>query len=647
MPGEQCASRAMDLMVALAMPSRAITRQVADKISSRRSSQLTIFGITPQNSRADALCFFIGRPSNIRLMYRRDPDELAAARADLVGYGQRLLADGLSVGSAGNPRGGGGGAGAITPSGVAYQAMTAAGICLVTPAGAQLAGGDAGHGAGQPETPSSETPMHLAIYAATSAAAVVHTHSPEVIALSSARTELPAIHYAITALGGPVRVAPYARFGSAQLAAAAVQALDGRSAVILRNHGAVTYGANLAQAYERALLLEWLARAYRLALSYGEPAVLSAAELDEVTAESRRRRYGMRAAKDTALTARESRTSPANPLGRVTVLGAHILDVLGRPVETIPPGQGSARLTEIRATAAGTAGGPGGGLAQVGASVIAAVAVGDGLVGAVVAAAMARLGVDTSGLSRQSGVQTSAPILPIRGNGERPALHVPGATSLLELADVDLDRVRRSRALLIGAPDALGGIVGDGLAQVVAAARAGGALIAVDVLHPGRPQDLERIAGLIGTADWFLPNSDQLLALTGRGDLSSAIEDVLALGAGGVAVTRGADGCMIAWRGGGAPVSLPAIHVDVLDTTGCGDGFTAGMLAGLLLGAGPVDAAWLGIACGSLVATGLGSDAGIESLGQALDFLSRVQPAVADRIAAAAAGLLIHEGADP
>jgi sugar/nucleoside kinase (ribokinase family) len=340
-------------------------------------------------------------------------------------------------------------------------------------------------------------------------------------------------------------------------------------------------------------------------------------------------------------------TAGAGPLGPVTVLGAHILDVLGRPVEAIPPGQGSVRLAEIRATAAGTAAGAGVDLAKLGASVLAVGAIGDDLLGDMVAAAMARHGVDTSGLSRKRGVQTSATILPIRANGERPALHVPGATPLLELADIDLDRIRRSRALLIGAPDALGDIVGDGLARVVATARAGGALVAVDVLHPGRPRDLDRIAGLLAAADWFLPNGDQLLALTGRDDLTSAIADVLALGTGGVAVTLGADGCVVAWRGGGVPVSLPAIEVDVVDTTGCGDGFTAGMLAGLLLAAGPVDAAWLGIACGSLVATGLGSDAGIEDLGQVLDFLGRAQPAVAGRIAAAAAGPLIHEGADP
>jgi sugar/nucleoside kinase (ribokinase family) len=82
----------------------------------------------------------------------------------------------------------------------------------------------------------------------------------------------------------------------------------------------------------------------------------------------------------------------------------------------------------------------------------------------------------------------------------------------------------------------------------------------------------------------------------------------------------------------GAPVHLPALQVEVMDTTGCGDGFTAGLLTGLLAGATPEDAAWLGLACGALVATGLGSDAGIENLGQVLDFLERTQPAAAGRI---------------
>jgi L-fuculose-phosphate aldolase len=216
-------------------------------------------------------------------VYRQDSGELRSARAQLVSFSARLLADGLAVGSAGNISARVGEAVAITPSGIGYDVLRPADVCVVGLDGGEL---DA------PETPSSETPMHLGVYAATGAGAVVHTHSPEVIALSAARDELPAIHYAITGLGGPVRVAPYVRFGSGGLAQAAVTALAGRRAAILRNHGAITYGATVAEAYDRALLLEWLARVYRLACSYGTPRTLSEAELDEVTAETRRRRYG-------------------------------------------------------------------------------------------------------------------------------------------------------------------------------------------------------------------------------------------------------------------------------------------------------------------------------------------------------------------
>lgn len=193
-----------------------------------------------------------------------------------------MLDDGLAIGSAGNLSVRDGDEILITPSGIAYRDLRPDDICVVGLDGARS--GDA--------EPSSETPMHLAVYAATGAGAVVHTHSPEVIALSAVRGDLPAIHYAIVSLGGPVRVAEYTRFGSQDLARAAVAALSGRSAAILRNHGAISYGATLAEAYDRALLLEWLAHVHRLASSRGQPRILSQAELDEVAAEMRRRRYG-------------------------------------------------------------------------------------------------------------------------------------------------------------------------------------------------------------------------------------------------------------------------------------------------------------------------------------------------------------------
>jgi L-fuculose-phosphate aldolase len=214
-------------------------------------------------------------------VYRHDHD---GHRERLVSYSNRLLDDGLAVGSAGNMSVRAGDEVLITPSGIPYRDLQAADICVIGMDGTQRGGGAT--------EPSSESPMHLAVYAVTGARAVVHTHSPEVIALSAVCDELPAIHYAIAGLGGPVRVAGYTRFGSEGLAAAAMAALDGRTAAILQNHGAISYGATLAEAYERALLLEWLAHVHRLACSRGEPRILTDAELAEVTAELRRRRYG-------------------------------------------------------------------------------------------------------------------------------------------------------------------------------------------------------------------------------------------------------------------------------------------------------------------------------------------------------------------
>jgi L-fuculose-phosphate aldolase len=241
-------------------------------------------------------------------------DRHAQQREQLIKYSLRMLDDGLAIGSAGNLSVRDGDVVLITPSGIAYRDLRPEDICLLATDGTGLpdtvlpgampgtappgtgpgtAPPGTGPGTGPPGAePSSETPMHLAVYAATGAGAVVHTHSPEVIALSAVCDELPAIHYAIVSLGGPVRVADYVRFGSADLAQAAQAALSGRTAAILRNHGAISYGATLAEAYDRALLLEWLARVHRLACSRGQPRILTQAELDEVAAEMRRRRYG-------------------------------------------------------------------------------------------------------------------------------------------------------------------------------------------------------------------------------------------------------------------------------------------------------------------------------------------------------------------
>jgi sugar/nucleoside kinase (ribokinase family) len=328
----------------------------------------------------------------------------------------------------------------------------------------------------------------------------------------------------------------------------------------------------------------------------------------------------------------------APPLGPVVCVGVHILDVLGRPVTEIPPGQNSVVLEEIRATAAGTAAGTSVDLAKLGVEVQNIGAIGDDALGDLLLALLRKNGVDAGLLLRKSGRRTSATILPIRPNGERPALHAPGADHYFEPADFGAAHVRAfesAAAVHVGAPDMLSAFPPGELAPHLAAARARGAIVTMDLLRAGVGGALEPLAPVLEQVDWFLPNEQQLRASTGRDDLGEAAEVARGLGAAAVGVTCGADGCVL-FHDDVGEVAVPALPVDVVDTTGCGDGFDAGFITALLLGSSPVEAAWLGVACGSLVATGLGSDAGIESLEGTLSLLEARAPAPDGRKAASA-----------
>jgi L-fuculose-phosphate aldolase len=128
-------------------------------------------------------------------------------------------------------------------------------------------------------TPSSELPLHLAVHAAGTVGAVVHTHSVAAVAVSLLVDEVPPVHYYLASFGAAVRVVPYAPFGSAELAAGTAAALRDSSGALLANHGAVTTGPDLATAVEAAVTLEWLCDVYLRAAAVGRPRLLDAAAM--------------------------------------------------------------------------------------------------------------------------------------------------------------------------------------------------------------------------------------------------------------------------------------------------------------------------------------------------------------------------------
>ncbi|MFI6522887.1 carbohydrate kinase family protein [Spirillospora sp. NPDC050679] len=315
--------------------------------------------------------------------------------------------------------------------------------------------------------------------------------------------------------------------------------------------------------------------------------------------------------------------SPTVPSGvpprpTVVTLGAHIVDVLARPVEAIPPGQDTVVVDQVRVTAAGTAAGTAVTLARLGNRVVSVGAIGDDALGDLLVAMMTRHGVDVSGLVRRTADQTSASILPIRADGGRPSFHVPGANLTLTAAAVDPGLLAAADAVHVGGPDVAFGLNDPAFLAALDAARAAGTVVTMDLLS-NLPDLVAATAAFLPHVDHFLPNEEQARAMTGEDDPERAALALLAQGPEAVVVTLGAEGSLVASAEGVRRV--PPLKVEVVDTTGCGDAYCAGFITGLLHGRDLPEAARWGTAAAATVAQGLGSDACLTDLDGVLALL--------------------------
>ena len=208
-------------------------------------------------------------------------------RHAIVDAARAMNALGINQGTSGNISVRCGGDMLITPSATPYEMMTPGDIAVM-PLDA-----DDGRWRG-PLQPSTEWRFHQAILRGRpEAAAVVHTHAAYCTALSLLRRPIPAVHYMIAAFGGSsIRCAPYATFGTAELADLALAALEGRTACLLANHGMIVLAPDLPKAMWLAVELETLAKQYLLSLQVGTPVVLTEAEVAEAAAGFAR--YGLR-----------------------------------------------------------------------------------------------------------------------------------------------------------------------------------------------------------------------------------------------------------------------------------------------------------------------------------------------------------------
>lgn len=300
-------------------------------------------------------------------------------------------------------------------------------------------------------------------------------------------------------------------------------------------------------------------------------------------------------------------------------VGLTTVDILARPVESLPATEAVELIDAIRLAPAGTAGGMALVAGCLGVRTRLCSAVGADAAGKLARLIYQERGVDLSLLATAPEVATSTTLICIDRTGRRPRFHMRGASMEAELNEAVFAAARDTKYLHyagIGAPKLDGGPG----AALAATAKKAGATVTCDLISP-RPNALEELRRVLPHVDFFMPNGDEALRLSGRATLAEAGEFFRDLGAASCIIKDGPRGALLVTREGSARV--PAHAIEPLDTTSCGDSFCAGLVAALDRGRPALEACRFAAAVAALVAGGLGTLGLLEGFEQADDFRRR------------------------
>lgn len=295
----------------------------------------------------------------------------------------------------------------------------------------------------------------------------------------------------------------------------------------------------------------------------------------------------------------------------VSAVGFSVLDILGRPVTRIPEGGRADFIEEIRMTVAGTAAATAVDCAILGLKTRIVTTVGDDEMGDFLVSKMQRFGVETEQVQRDGSVQTSATILPVRPDGERPALHVPGTAATFNVMPDDYEAALDASIVHVGGTGLLKTFDGEPTLALMKAAKERGRTTTFDLIQ-ANPETVELVKPLLPYIDYFVPSIDEAGEMAGNSEPAEVARYFKQLGVKNAVLTLGGDGVYVDPQQGD-PFRLPAHDVDVVDTTGCGDSFTAGIIVGLAKGWDMRESARFANAVAAKVAMGLGSDGKLAS----------------------------------
>jgi sugar/nucleoside kinase (ribokinase family) len=305
---------------------------------------------------------------------------------------------------------------------------------------------------------------------------------------------------------------------------------------------------------------------------------------------------------------------------QVACLGILVADLLGRPIDALPPRGRLGLVDQMTLHIGGCAANTGIGLARLGVETAVLGKVGADGLGAFVMTTLESNGVDTRGVVQDSSVGTSATMVLVSSDGERTFLHHLGGNAHYRAEDVEWRAIDGARILHAAGALVMPALDGAPMAEVMRRARERGIFTSLDTVWDATGRWMETLGPCLPHADYFLPSLAEAQQLTGRQEPSEVASTLLDAGVHVVGLKLGEEGCFV--RTTDSELRVPAMNVRVVDGTGSGDAWVAGFLCGVVHGWDLERTARFANAVGALSVTAVGATSGIRSLEETERFLA-------------------------
>ncbi len=309
---------------------------------------------------------------------------------------------------------------------------------------------------------------------------------------------------------------------------------------------------------------------------------------------------------------------------QVVCLGIIVADILAYPVDEWPEKGLLCLVEEIKTDLGGHATNSGRCLAKLGVDVAVMGCVGQDGLGDFAIEELDNHGIDTSGVYRTEATGTAATVVFIESSGERSFIHAVGADAEIRPEYLDIDLVKSPELLYMAGALAMPGFDGEPQAQVMGQAKQAGVTTVLDVVWDATGKWLETLAPVLTYTDIFVPSLVEAREISGHQAPEDVAQFFLDQGIKIVGLTNAGQGAYISTAD--MRMNVPAYEVEVVDTTGAGDAFTAGFIYSYLQGWDLERSTRFANAMGALATTAVGTTAGIKSYQQVHDFLTQREP---------------------